>query len=117
MKSNYGPTGEVVRLRWRRGVFVPEGCSGSMEEKMAAATVDRAYLDCLDAVIERGRRVGPYPGKNFAPAVFEKMSQANGCKRRALGEAQERLFTAKRIKVVTTGPASKQRTHIAKGEP
>jgi RecA-family ATPase len=107
MKSNYGPAGEIVRLRWRRGVFVPEGGSGMLERIAAEAAVDQAYLDCLDAAHGSGRQVGPYTGKAYAPAIFEKMPQAKGYRAKALAVAQERLFNAGRIEVVKVGPPSK----------
>jgi RecA-family ATPase len=107
MKSNYGPPGEVVRLRWQRGVFVPEGGPGMLERVAAEAAVDQAYLDCLDATDGSGRHVGPYTGKAYAPAIFEKMPQAKGCRSKALAAAQERLFGAGRIEVRKVGSPSK----------
>jgi RecA-family ATPase len=107
MKSNYGPAGEVVRLRWQRGVFVPESGLSTPERVAAEAAVDQAYLDCLDATHGSGRQVGPSPGKAYAPAIFEKMPQAKGYRAKALAKAQERLFSTGRIEVVKVGPPSK----------
>jgi hypothetical protein len=114
MKSNYGPAGEVVRLRWQRGVFVPEGGPGTLQRVAAEAAVDDAYLDCLDAAHGRGLQVGPYTGRAYAPAIFEKMTQAKGCRAKALAAAQERLFTAGRIQVVKVGPPSKALDRIVR---
>lgn len=114
MKANYGPAGEVVRLRWQSGVFVPVGGAGSLERVAAEAAVDQVYLDCLDAVHGSGRQVGPYPGKAYAPAIFEKMPQAKGCRAKALAKAQERLFNSGRIEVVKIGPPSKALDRIAR---
>jgi hypothetical protein len=113
MKSNYGPAGEVVRLRWQRGVFVPEGGRGTFGRVAAEAAVDQAYLDCLDATRGSGRQVGPYTGRAYAPAIFEKMAQAKGYRSKALASAQERLFNAGRIEVVQIGPPSKALDRIA----
>jgi RecA-family ATPase len=107
MKSNYGPAGEVVRLRWQRGVFVPEGGPGGIERIAVEAAIDDAYLDCLDAIHGRGQQVGPYTGRAYAPAIFEKMTQSKGYRAKALATAQERLFSSERIKVVKIGPPSK----------
>ncbi len=114
MKSNYGPAGEVVRLRWQRGVFLLEGGPGMLERVAAEAAVDQAYLDCLDATLGSGRQVGPYPSSVYAPTIFEKMPQANGYRAKALAAAQERLFGAGRIQVVKIGPKSKERERIAR---
>ncbi len=107
MKSNYGPAGEIVRLRWDRGVFVPEGAPGMLERVAAEASVDQAYLDCLDAALGSGRYVGPYTGKAYAPSIFAQMPQAKGYRSKALAAAQERLFNAGRIEVRKVGPPSK----------
>jgi RecA-family ATPase len=112
MKSNYGPAGEIVRLRWQRGVFVPEGGPGLLERVAAEAAVDQAYLDCLDAIQGSGRQVGPYFGKAYAPAIFEKMAQAKRYRTKALAAAQERLFNAGRIEVQPVGPPSKKLDRI-----
>jgi RecA-family ATPase len=114
MKSNYGPAGEVVRLRWRRGVFVPEGGIGGIERIAVEAVIDDAYLDCLDAIHGRGQQVGPYTGRAYAPSIFEKMTQAKGYRAKALAAAQERLFGAERIKVVKIGPPSKALDRIVR---
>jgi len=112
MKSNYGPAGEVVRLRWQRGVFVPEGGAGGIERIAVEAAIDDAYLDCLDATQGRGQHVGPFTGKAYAPSIFEKMAQSKGYRSKALAAAQERLFDSGRIKVVKIGPPSKAISNI-----
>ena len=114
MKSNYGPAGEIVRLRWHRGVFVPVGGAGTLARVGAEFAVDQAYLDCLDAVHGSGRQVGPYTGKAYAPAIFEKMAQAKTYRATALAAAQERLFNSGRIEVVKIGPPSKALDRITR---
>jgi RecA-family ATPase len=114
MKSNYGPAGEVVRLRWQRGVFVPEGGPGTLQRVAAEAQIDDAYLDCLDATAAQGRQVSPYPSSVYAPTLFEKMPQAKGYRTKALAAAQERLFAAGRIETQAFGSNSKQRQRIVR---
>jgi RecA-family ATPase len=103
MKSNYGPAGEIMRLRWQRGLFVPEGSTSTLARVAAEAAVDQVYLDCLDAVAAQGRQVGPYRSNIFAPTIFQQMPQAAGYKVKALLAAQERLFAAGRIAIETAG--------------
>jgi RecA-family ATPase len=117
MKSNYGPAGEIVRLRWQQGVFVPQGSGATLARVAAEAEVDQAYLDCLDAVHGRSQQVGPYTGKAYAPPIFEKMAQAKGYRAKALTAAQERLFNAGRIEVVKMGPPSKSLDRIVRKAP
>lgn len=116
MKSNYGPAGETVRLRWQRGVFVPEGSGSNLHQVVAEATIDETFLTCLDLCHARGVSVSAASGSNFAPAVFERMPEATGLKRKALGLAMARLFTARRIRAETFGPPSKQRQRLARVE-
>ena len=114
MKSNYGPKGETVRLRWQRCVFVPEGRAGTLQHAANMARIEQAYLDCLDAATVQRRDVGPLRSANYAPVVFEAMPQSASFKRQALGDAQERLFAAGRIEIQISGPPSKRRQHIVR---
>jgi RecA-family ATPase len=114
MKSNYGPAGEIVRLRWQRGVFVPEGGPSTLARIAVEAEIDEAFLRCLDAKSAQGIAVVPTKGRGYAPSVFEAMSQANGFKSRALALAMERLLSAARIRVETSGPRSKLRSAIVR---
>lgn len=113
-KSNYGPPGETVRLRWQRGVFVPDGVASPTDRAAAEAPIDDAFMKCLDAVVAQGRTVSDHNGKNHAPTIFEKMPEAKGQKSRALDLAMARLFSAKRIRVDTIGPPSKRRSMIVR---
>jgi RecA-family ATPase len=116
-KQNYGKDGQKHLLRWQKpGVFVPVGTPSLVERASEEAKVDSAYLDCLRAIDVQGRRVGPYTGKNYAPAIFEGMPQARGCKGKALTAAQERLFASGKIEAIQSGPPSKQVTTIKRKE-
>jgi RecA-family ATPase len=116
-KQNYGKDGQRHLLRWQKpGLFVPVGTPSLVERASEEAKVDSAYLDCLRAVETQGRRVGPYTGKNYAPAIFESMPQARGCKAKVLTAAQERLFASGMIEASQFGPPSKQVTIIKRKE-
>ncbi len=101
-----------MRLRWQRGVFVPEGGAGGIERIAVEAAIDDAYLDCLDAAHGSGRDISPHPSNTYAPTIFEKMPQSKGYRAKALAAAQERLFGAGRIEVQMIGPPSKARKRI-----
>jgi hypothetical protein len=117
MKTNYGPPNEIVTVQWSRGLFVPVAAPGSPQRAAAEADIDAAYLACLDAYQARGLDVGAQPGRAYAPAIFEKMQQANGYKSAVLGKAQERLFNSGRIEVKQIGPCpSKMRPRIVRKE-
>ena len=44
MKSNYGPPGEIVRLRWQNGVFVPLTSPSVIERAAAEEAADAVFL-------------------------------------------------------------------------
>jgi RecA-family ATPase len=113
-KTNYGPSGEKVRLQWEDGCFVMEGSAAAPQQAAATATADQRYLECLDATTMQGRHVCPAKGRGFAPKAFAEMPQANGMTVRAFQQAQERLFAAGAIVVEPYGPPSKGTKRIAR---
>lgn len=114
VKNNYGPMGEKIRLRWERGVFVPEGLGSTVQQAAAEAEVDSLYLTLLDTVTAQRRPVSPSTSSTYAPAVFEAMPAAGGCKSRAFAAAQERLFARGAIALEHVGPPSKRRAYIVR---
>ena len=116
MKSNYGPTGEVVRLRWRNGVYVPEHTQSSLDRVAAEANTDDLFLAMLDKVTAQGRHVSPNKSGIWAPSLFAKLPDANGHRRPAFERAMERLLNANKICVVTVGPPSKQRQQLVRSD-
>ena len=103
MKANYGPSGEVVRLHWHRGLFVPVGSVGTLERINAETDIDQAFLACLDVATSRFHFVGIAAGKAYAPAIFEAMPESRGHKSRVLKAAMDRLLAAGRIEVQLIG--------------
>jgi RecA-family ATPase len=117
MKSNYGPTGEKTALQWEAGLYVPEGSASAPERAAVINTVDQTYLACLDRLTLQGREVREHSGRGYAPKVFADMPEANGITARAFKTAQDRLFSAGLIHIVTEGPTSKRTHRIARKEP
>lgn len=113
-KTNYGPSGEKVRLQWEDGCFVLEGTASAPHRAAGNATADQRYLECLDAVTTQGRHVCPAKGRGFAPKTFADMPQANGMTARAFQDAQERLFAAGTIEVTAYGPPSRGTKRIVR---
>jgi RecA-family ATPase len=114
VKTNYGRPGLKTRLRWERGVFVPDMGASTTERAAAEEPIDEAFLRCLDAATAQGRAVGAKKSSTFAPAVFEMMPEANGLKSKALMMAMERHLSAGRIRVEESGPPSKRRERIVR---
>jgi RecA-family ATPase len=109
VKRNYGRKGEKVRVRWDRGVFVPESSTSPVERAAAKTPIDDAFMRCLDAVSAQGRSVSAKKSSTYAPAVFEAMPEAGSLKSKAFMLAMERLLSTRRIKVEVSGPPSKRR--------
>jgi RecA-family ATPase len=119
VKNNYGPDGEKVRLRWERGVFVPEGSTPAPAQAAAQAVADRVYLDCLDVVTTQGINVFVPTGRGYAPSVFADMPEAKtkGVTPHALKAAQERLLSAGLIHNEPFGPPSRGSRRVARKSP
>lgn len=112
IKNNYGPDGEKVRLRWDRGVFVPEGSAPAPHRAAAFASVDALFLKLIEERNAQGRWVTPNKAAGYAPKELATMPAASGCTAMALANAMERLLAVQQIAVETFGPPSKQRQRL-----
>jgi RecA-family ATPase len=92
-KSNYGPTGNSIRLEWRNGVFhnIDSRVSNKPEDRKL---IDEAiYLKALDALINRGQRgLLTKNQASYAPKLMLQMDDVNGLTMQRLEQAQERLL-------------------------
>jgi RecA-family ATPase len=113
MKANYAKKGEVVRVRWERGVFVPHGELSPQERLAQDAKIDEIFLTCLDIKTAQGVEVGPRPSPNYAPTQFAAMPQAQELSKDAMVKSMERLFHNARIKLQEN---SKGRDVIVRGQ-
>jgi RecA-family ATPase len=113
-KTNYGPNGEKVKLRWEDGCFVPLGSAPAPARAAATSAADQAYLECLDIVTARGEKVFSAPGRSYAPNVFAGMPEAKGIKVRGFKSAQDRLLSAGMIWNEPYGPPSRDSRRLAR---
>ena len=114
-KSNYGPVGIELRLRWQNGAFVLDGNAGSFDKLAADAKAERVFLDLLAAFTAQGRDVCDVPGHSYAPNEFAEQG-AEPVNKAALKAAMKRLLFAGRIRVEKFGPPSKQRKRLVVAE-
>jgi RecA-family ATPase len=113
VKSNYGPGGLTLPLRWQAGVFVSEWTGAApLSRDEERAKVDELFLILLAERNAQGRIVSDRTGPNFAPAVFAKMPRAAGVTSSGFREAMERLFEANRIAVIEVGRPSNSRKKL-----
>jgi hypothetical protein len=61
---------------------------------------------------EQGQNVGIASGHAYAPAKMAVHPKAKGFTKKQLAASMQRLLDAKRIKVVTEGAPSKQRSRL-----
>jgi RecA-family ATPase len=116
MKSNYGPNGEVIRLRWDSGVFKPIGEPSSLDRLAEERKIENLFLDLLDRFNRQGQRVSPHPSspQNYAPKIFAQHSEANGTGKKPFADAMQRLLDAGTVRIVTEGFASKPVTRLVR---
>jgi RecA-family ATPase len=110
MKSNYGPKGEPMALRYQRGQFV-------LDEVRAGSTPEQAdamFLATLDKYTAQDRDVSPNVSSTYAPKVFADDETCGGLSKKAFKAAMDRLLASKAIKVEPFGPPSKLRKRIVR---
>jgi RecA-family ATPase len=116
MKSNYGPVGETITVRWHNGLFMPEAKPGSLEKRATDQAVDDLFLRLLDRFEQQGRNVSHKKTSNtYAPTMFANDPDGKG-KKKELAIAMERLFAANKIKAENYGRASRQFSKLVKCE-
>jgi RecA-family ATPase len=117
MKSNYGPVGETIMVRWKDGLFLPEPATGSLEKMAAEQTADDLFLKLLDRFEQQGRTASHKKTSNtYAPTMLSADPDGKG-RRKELTAAMERLFAANKIKVETYGKASRRFSKLVRCEP
>lgn len=114
MKSNYGPTGGEIRLRWQAGAFRAEGNQqpGAFSQLALTARADAVFLDLVARYVAEGRHVSATPSANFAPTIFAKDPRASGIGHAALRMAMNRAFDSRRIVVEEFGSPSRRLKRI-----
>jgi RecA-family ATPase len=114
LKNQYGRKGHAIRLHWQNGLYLPVQSQGTLDALAAERKADDLFLKLLRRFADEGRNVTDKKGTSFAPAIFADEPEAKKAKvtNKALADAMRRLFAANKIRVVTEGPASKQRTRI-----
>ena len=119
MKAQYSEQeGTVFRLRRQDGVFVYEGKDGggaSFDRAAQAAKAETVFLALLQTYEEQKRHVSPNRSPSYAPAMFEKEVEAEGCTKAALARAMSKLLKDNRIHVDAIGPPSRRYRKLTPG--
>jgi RecA-family ATPase len=108
MKSNYGPTGEIVRLRWANGVFKPIASPSSLERAAADEKAEEMFLQLFDRLTAQGQTLSHLKtSPNYAPRSFAELRDAKGTAADTFAAAMQRLLDAGRLRVETYGKPSR----------
>jgi hypothetical protein len=110
-KSNRARRGEQIQLLWLDGRFVvtQPGTGGNAKND---AEADELFLHLLSRASTQGVRLSLHRSPSFAPVHLAKMSGAKGIGKAPLERAMHRLIEQGKIRVETTGPASKRRSYL-----
>jgi RecA-family ATPase len=113
-KNNYGPGGEIVTVQWTKGVYVPEPQPGSLERQAAEQKIDDLFLTILRRFTRQHRTVSDKPSSSYAPTVFAGEPEAKNTPKAKdeFKKAMTRLLADDKIKVVSVGSPSRQRSII-----
>jgi RecA-family ATPase len=116
LKNQYGPRAETIVLRYKNGLFLPEGGVSSLDKIARETKADEIFLDLLNRFSREGRNVSDRPNSPaYAPTIFARESEAK--KHRAwkadLEAAMRRLFTSEKIHVENYGRPSRPYNRIA----
>jgi RecA-family ATPase len=95
-KSNYGPLGAPIELRWQRGVFVRD----VPDIGDPYGTAEEVFLACLDQIACHGKYASAAKqSTNFAPKIFAQMPAAIKTSEKKLRTAMDALFHQQKIKI------------------
>jgi len=114
LKANYASIGQVIRVRWVDGGFIPIDTPGGIEHDEVKARADRVFLMLLSESYANGAWTCPsLAARNFAPSIFAKHPDRDGLGKPAFQAAMYRLLKAGEIKVETYGSPSSRRSRLA----
>jgi RecA-family ATPase len=115
MKANFGPRGELIKLRWREGVFAVEAEPSTLEKLAREQKADATFLQLLNRFVGQKQQVSQNVGRTYAPALFADHPDAGGIKSAEFAKAMQRLLDAGKVHIEVSGPPSKRRPLLAPG--
>lgn len=115
-KSNHASIGDQIKLRWDRGVLMPEGrpITSGYSAAFRQAEVESVFLALLASCTASGVNLSMSRNStNFAPATFAKRPDRKGCTKREFDAAMSGLVAAGRIRMEAYGRKGDCRSRIA----
>ena len=117
MKSNYGPVGEMVTVRWKDGLFLPVAGASSLEKLAAEQKAEQLFLTLLDRFTRQGRNTCEKPSApTYAPTLFAKESEARelSIRKADFEGAMRKLFAAEKICLEPYGPRCRATSRLVR---
>jgi RecA-family ATPase len=111
-KSNYGPAGITLTLKWQNGLYLPQTGIGSLDKMAREKQAEEKFVELLATFLQDGRHVSDKRSPSYAPTHFAKDPRANGIRKDAFEAAMMRLFAKKKIRIGHHGKLSDLRPHI-----
>ena len=106
-KANYARRGEVIRMRWKDGVFIALDPPGSIDSAAMNSKADRVFRELLARTYVIGSWTSPnLSARNYAPSIFAKHPEREGLGKPAFEAAMNRGLRDERVKVETYGRPS-----------
>ncbi len=121
LKSNYGPAGLEIGLRYAGGMFAPSDAPGAgfLDRVARDAQAEEAFVDGMNELARQGREVSPSKSSAWAPRVVSEVLKAKGQTWgvKPLAAALERLMAAGRVEVVDLRENGKTRRRLRIADP
>ena len=112
-KSNYGPLGIDIDLRWDGGVFKPLESGGGVAASILRPNCEAKFLSLLRKMAGQNRYLSESKNAaNNAPRQFSRDPDREGYSKKDFELAMESLFEQGRIAVETYGRPSDLRKRI-----
>jgi RecA-family ATPase len=116
LKSNYGPAGLEIGLRYAGGMFAPTDTPGTgfLDRVARDAQAEQAFVDGMNELARQGREVSSLKSSAWAPRVVTEVLRAKGQSWgvKPLAAALERLMAAGRVTVVDVRENGKTRKRL-----
>jgi RecA-family ATPase len=107
-KANYGRVGGEIAMRWCDGLFDADAPESTLDRRAAGMKAERVFLKLLRLHTDQGRRVNASGGSHYAPKLFAEHPDSEGCTKKALRSAMERLLADGKLVNQRDGPPSRR---------
>jgi RecA-family ATPase len=106
-KSNYGPIASAVVLRWKGGLFLPEGGISNLDKAALEMKADEAFLIAARKLLGQGQDLSPQKtSHDYAPTLLARQPETKGLRKTDLVAAPQRLLDQDKLHIQTLRPGS-----------